>query len=392
MKAKLAAARVRVMERMPYLGACLWKMRVVEVQDAQWVEFRGAEIGVTARGLVLVKEALVNRCSTDELAAGLAHEVMHVLLDHAGRKGGRDPLGWNVAGDAAINDDLLTTWGNLPYPRENIVTAAFLDADPGLTADAYYDMLEKKIRADTCCGSGAGHKHPTEDAVPDTGEAPDAIEWEATRIAVAGAIRDHVSSGKGSAPGGLKRWAEASLAPSPVNWRRAFAGAAKALLRRAGAWDFDRSRPSRRSSACPDLALPSMRAPVLRACVIVDTSASRSQADLAANLSDVKGILRSSGALVEEIDLIACDAEVQARGRVQNISRAGHLLAGGGGTDMRPGFEEARKSRPDVTVCLTDGEVGNGWPVSFPVRTVIVVPEGAPSTPSWARRIEKPRV
>jgi predicted metal-dependent peptidase len=390
---KLSAARVKVMEKMPYLGACLWKLRIVQVPDAQWPRQTEFEICVTERGTVLVKDALVVRCQAEELGAALAHEAMHVLLDHGRRRGCRVPMAWNIASDAAINHDLFSirdnrgelVWPRLPYDRDQVILPETLGGRPGLSAEEYYDLI-KIVRVEACCGTGAGNAHAAEHGL-DESDAPDPVEWEATRIATASAVR---AAGRGNAPGGLRRWADAALTPSPIDWRRALAGATRSALRRAGAWDFDRSRPSRRTDACPGLALPAMRAPHLRAFVIVDTSGSRSQEDLEDDLADVQGILRAAGA---EVEVVSCDARVQAKGRVLTAAGAGRLLAGGGGTDMRPGFEAALASRPraDVVVCLTDGEVFNGWPKSCPIRTVVVVPEGAPGTPGWAKRIEKSR-
>jgi predicted metal-dependent peptidase len=401
MHPKLAAARVRCIEYMPYLSAGLWKLRIIEVPDAKWPDPRG-EIATTSTGVVLVRDALVQRSSADQLAAALAHEASHVVMDHFGRIGSRDADGWNWASDAAVNPGLLQVrdekgaqW-SLPYPRSQIVLPHLFGpgVGEGLSAEQYYDLLQKDEAAGVHssslrCGSAAGNASPAEAlAPPPDGSEPDEAEWQATRVAVAAAVREHVKArGRGNVPAGLDRWAEEALTPSPIDWRRALSGAVRSELRRAGAWDFTYARPSRRR--VPGLMLPSMRAPRLRAAIISDTSASRKQHDLSGDVSDVRGILRASGS--EEVTLISVDCEVQGRSRVRTAAQAGRSLRGGGGTDMRPGFAEAvrGRERPDVIVVLTDGEVCSGWPDRAPCRTVIVVPEGAPETPAWARRVER---
>ncbi len=104
---------------------------------------------------------------------------------------------------------------------------------------------------------------------------------------------------------------------------------------------------------------------------------------------DRRGDEKDPLAVLQEAGVDVARDEVQARGKVRTATQAGRLLRGGGGTDMAPGFAAALKGRPDVIVCLTDGEVYEGWPSSCPVRAVVVVPEGAPATPQWAKRIEK---
>ncbi len=106
----------------------------------------------------------------------LLHEVAHVTLLHALRRGARDPHRWNEAGDYAINallDDVTDYAGKPLYVRPDKITIPGLGtlsllydaAFKGLSTDAIYAQLENQPHA-TCplCG---GHHDPPPGSVPE---------------------------------------------------------------------------------------------------------------------------------------------------------------------------------------------------------------------------------
>ena len=80
------------------------------------------------------------RWDATTVGAVLAHEVGHLLRDHAARADAlphpHHHLAWNLAADAEINDDLLA--GGVPLPA-GVVTPAGIGCDDGDLAEAYYD-------------------------------------------------------------------------------------------------------------------------------------------------------------------------------------------------------------------------------------------------------------
>lgn len=383
----LAAARVRACEVQPYLSAVLWRLRFVEVDDDKWPADALGDIGTDERGVCLVKKALVKNSLRDELAADLVHEAYHLLLNHHTRRGAREAERWNVAGDLSINDDVRAIWPL--FTKRAVFAKETFGLEPNKSSEWYYENLPQSLSKRPACGSCAGNRHEVEGQTPQSErDVFDPIEWEPVRVAVAAEVRKHKQrGGRGSVPNGIDRWAEETFQPSPVDWRRALSVSVKTILRQSGAWDFTYARPSRRS--VPNIVLPSMRAPKLRGAVVVDTSASRSDDDLARDLDDIRSILKVCGS---EVEVISTDAQVQSRTTVRSASQAGRSLRGGGGTTLEVGIEEATRPRrgekPDVIVVLTDGY--STWPETAPkVPVVIVLPEGGPEVPKWARRVER---
>ncbi len=177
---------------------------------------------------------------------------------------------------------------------------------------------------------------PQADGPDGVGEA----EAQALRRHTAETMRAHLRS-RGTLPGGWQRWAEQVLEPT-VDWRQALTGA----VREAAAWaggavDYTYRRPSRRTPALRGV-LPSLRRPLPRVAVVVDTSGSMGDAELAAALGEITGVLREVGVRGNRVTVLACDADVHAVSRVTSTEQV--TLGGGGGTDMRVGIDAALAS------------------------------------------------
>ncbi|CAM5328074.1 von Willebrand factor type A domain protein OS=Streptomyces lavendulae subsp. lavendulae OX=58340 GN=SLAV_04685 PE=4 SV=1 [Streptomyces lavendulae subsp. lavendulae] len=242
------------------------------------------------------------------------------------------------------------------------------------------------------CGSGAhGIARPWE-AGPGGGEGrtPSGIgpaEAEALRRATAQAMRAHQRT-RGTLPAGWDRWAREVLEPT-VDWRRALSGA----VREAAAWaggavDYTYRRPSRRTPALGGrVVLPSLRRPLPRVAIVIDTSGSMGEEELAAALGEVTGVLREVGVGGNRVAVLACDADVHT---VARVTRGGQVeLAGGGGTDMRVGIRAALSlpDRPNVVVVLTDGYTS--WPQEPQSCRLIAALIGAdaPQPPHWVETV-----
>ena len=212
-----------------------------------------------------------------------------------------------------------------------------------------------------------------------------APEAQVLRNTVALAMEAHQRA-RSDLPGHWRRWAKTIREPK-LDWRRELAAQLRgALADCSGLVDYSYRRPSRRQALLPAVVLPSLRAPLPRAAVVLDTSGSVDQAMLAAALSELRGILRISGSR-EAVPVLMVDAAVQAVSRVVQAEQV--QLRGGGGTDMGVGIAAAERlhPRPDIVVVLTDGYTP--WPVHPPrsLRTIVVLFGEGGVAPSWARSV-----
>lgn len=399
---RLRLARMAAVEAMPYYARALFALSPVAAPglktfavDKHWRLYLDPVMLGTDEGWTVNTAASV-----------LLHEVGHVLRDH-GERGDVvdspvDRTMWNVAADAEINDDLIAAGVRLP---DGVVTPTGIGCEDGHAAEVYYRHLvppgtppsDPQAGGDDegCgCGSGAGDA-----AVP--GELPAAVDLgsgtglsdaaaDLVKVAVARAVQQELQNGgagRGTMPAGIARWAARQLAPAVVPWAKVLRAAVRrAVEDQAGQVHHSWRRPNRRAPS--GLLLPRMRAPKIAVDLIIDTSGSMGDADLAAALSETRGVLRQVGGTVR---VLCCDAAATAPRVVRSISDV--ALTGGGGTDLRVGIDAALASRPraNVLVVFTDG--GTPWHdrrLPVPMIVALIGKHAVDTTPEWAKTVRVP--
>lgn len=384
-RTKLLAARFRAAGDRPYLATALYSLTVVASDQLP-------TMGVDRHWRCYASPEFVADTPVEQLAAVWIHEVAHLLRDHHGRADRldsdqrQDRHRVNVAEDCEINDDLLAD--GLPLPEGRVEPASF-GLPAGRMFEEYLRLLPDGVRGPDC-GSGAHGVPRPWDLGPEATSGVRPVEAAAIRRQTAQAVRAHARA-RGSVPTGWQRWAQEVLEPT-VDWRRTLTG----LVREAAAWasgaiDYSYHRPARRTAALRRVVLPSLRAPLPRVAVVVDTSGSMGDDELAAALGEITGVLRAVGVRGNRVAVLACDADVHAARRVASVGEV--ELAGGGGTDMRVGIGAALRgpAPPHFVVVLTDGYTP--WPDAPLERTRVIaglVGEDAPAPPEWIATVRVP--
>ncbi|MEU0598108.1 VWA-like domain-containing protein [Streptomyces sp. NPDC006393] len=380
---KLLAARLHAVKVRPYLADALFALHVVEDRSVP-------TMGVDTYWRCYVSPGFVARTPLEELAGVWVHEVSHLLRDHhergeryarqheehgpAGRSGtgvspaeDRSRLRRNIAADFEINDDIYGD--GLPVPA-GAALPSLLRLPDGLLMEEYLRTASMSgLAADLAwldCGSGADGQHRPWELGPDGAHGLTRQQRDAVRFRVAEGIKGR----PGNAPDGWRRWADEAFHP-PQPWRQLLGAAVRSAAGAPGVGEnHSYRRPSRRSASVPGVLLPSLRRTPPRVCVVIDTSASVSDAELGSALLEVAAIARAVGGRRDLVSVISCDA---AAGVAVPLCRAENMaLVGGGGTDLRSGFARALRSRPrpDVIVALTDGQTP--WPSEQPPCRAVV--------------------
>jgi predicted metal-dependent peptidase len=386
---KLYTARLLAVRARPYLATALFALHVVESR-------RVPTMAVDPHWRCYASPAFVDHTPVEQLASVWVHEVSHLLRDHHGRgdryaerhglTGPGERLRMNIAADCEINDDV---YGAGLVRPDDIVEPATLGLPPGELMEDYLRQFRLGPRTQSMvwidCGSGADGRAREWDLGPDGARGLGPQERDAVRFRVAEGITGH----PGSTPRSWQRWAETVFHP-PQPWQRLLGAAVRsAASGPGGADDYTYARPSRRSASMPGVVLPRLHRRPPRVCVVIDTSGSVSDAELGSALLEVAAITRAVSGRRDLVTVLPCDA---AAPLVHQLSRSHRIpLVGGGGTDLRAGFDRARGIRPDVIVVLTDGQTP--WPQRRPpCRTVVgLFPRSQPddeddhTPPAWAR-------
>lgn len=403
---EFSLARLRAAHERPYFAAALFRLIPVMTDKL-------ATLAVDKWWRVYYNNDWLRGHTPIENATAMIHEVEHLLRDHSGRctmHGCQHEL-FNVAGDLEINDDLdadprLRLARGLLNPktwRSDIAKSTevectqldpkLFDLPTGLTAEEYYALIEeqvkqlKKMKKLPQCGSAAhGKRDPHELGDPDgeqRGVRPE--EGELVRKRVAEDTADYAGKHPGSVSANLQRWAKSVLQPK-IPWQRVLAGMIRGTIARvAGMADYSFHRPGRRQAVFEDFITPAFVEPTPNIAIVIDTSGSMGEKELARALAEVKGILRSAGA-EEGVKVVCCDAAASTAQRIYSDKQV--QLFGGGGTDMGAGIAAANRLRPtpDFIIVLTDGFTP--WPESPPQGSrviVVLVADGV--APGWAQTV-----
>lgn len=378
----ITLARLRLVREMPYLAAALWALAPVEKPGL-------GTLGVDKYWRLYWDPEAVAAWSIEETAGVLYHEINHLLRDHPDRGEGKDAEVMNLAADAEINDNLNEF--PFPLPKIDYVTPEKFNLPPGKLAEYYYDELSKTIDklkqalsnaqsdggdgkqkgsmtmpgAGKCGSAAHGGSEDYEDGPPKPGEQGlSQTEGELLKKQVA---KDIKQSGRGDVPGSWERWAEDKLSVK-INWRNKLGTLIRnSYTMAAGAKDYTYRRPSRRDYG--DIIMPTAYQPVPNLAVVVDTSGSMGNVQLAQCLAEIDGILKATG-VQGGITVLSVDAAVAAVKQVFNSEQV--KLDGGGGTDMRIGITHASKLKPipDICIVLTDGDTP--WPAA-PIRGMATI-------------------
>ena len=397
----LAAARVRVIQKHPYITAAVFILRIIEARGIK-------TLGVDSGARLYYDPDQVERWGTEVTAAVVFHEVNHLIRDHEGRMGGRNPVLWNLAGDAEINDDVIKAGWKLP---DGPFLPSSLGMEDGKTAEEYYGAIQakqppppppqsggqskdgdsppKRGPGKGQCGGCAGNPGPEGDSGKDKSkdqkdqkseaEAPpppvSPAELQILRKQVADAVTQ-ASKTRGDIPGGMKLWAEQQLEPPVIPWQKILARhVRRAITDVAGASDYTFKRLARsywarrRIMGAGTPLSRGLHTPVPQVAMVVDSSGSMSGAPFERALAETLGVVKAIGCPAKTF---ATDAAVAAVERVASKRDIAKVAVGGGGTDMRVGIEAAAKDKPDVIVVLTDGYTPWPEPKDMPQARVIV--------------------
>jgi predicted metal-dependent peptidase len=444
-----SAGRLLARSKAKYMKAILLAFAPVEAPGL-------GTIGVTEHGILMLdweffRQVAAQSGSPEQAAkrAGglLVHEAFHVLLKHGKRsKKRKDARRSNMADDMSFNDAVIDMGLELPEGELRGCFAADYGWERGLPSDVYYERLGQLPPQPGQGGSGGQDPQPggapgapqagagtpggtpgqgaPAKGPPGAGQAADGATPKAgggwcgscagrampgeppgttpgarskgdlERIArqVARAVQEEASSGRGTVPGFLRRWADELLTPPEVPWEQELGHACRnAMAWRPNCVDHKYDAPSRRQWGVGfgpgKPVLPRFRMPVPNVAVIVDTSGSMGTEQLSKAISETAGILRAVGA---NVTFVTCDATVHGVTKVKSAKEALANLKGGGGTSMQPAIEAVMRllPRPEVMVCITDLYIGHPGPQPRGCKMIWVgVGEHQGTDPPWGKVI-----
>jgi predicted metal-dependent peptidase len=410
---KLGAARTRLILEKPFVGALVMHLPLVAA-DPGWCK----TIATDGRAFYFNAE-YIGSLDFAETQFVLAHEALHCALGHFARRHHRSLRRWDVAADYAVN--LLLVDDGLKPPLGALLKAEFR----GLSAEEIYPLIppdtgetsfDRHVFSEPTAprdagsrGSGAGARSTdTRQRGTGTGNPGDATDtWD-------DAGNEQPSESRGAAPPPeltsqerdalARKWQgrmaaaaqqarqagrfgdswlrriDTLLAPR-LPWRQVLARYMATLARD----DYSFQRPSRREG---DALLPRLASDHIDVMIVLDTSASIGNEELAEFAAEVDGL---KGQIRARVTLHACDDNLDARGpwTYQPWERfeLPDGLSGGGGTRFTPAFNWIASAhlRPDLLLYFTDAQ--GDFPARAPEYPVLWLVKGKGNVP-WGERIQ----
>lgn len=417
--------RSSLLHTSPFFAAVIRNLELVILDEVGVAEFAvkqrmaPEEVAMATDGQrLIVSESWMSQ-QTDAFGEWVhKHEVMHIVNQHTFRRYGRNPKGWNIACDLAINHLLRNERG---FDAEKGLVPGegmFKDLPVGLSAEAYYDRLKQMAQEQSSSGSGStesgsqasqdgadggqsgsegdpsqGECQPTDgdpsdpsdpsgsdgssgtpfeelvDAIMDQFDVSQVLDSEPDKAAgetiegmkqqwkeVIG-MAASVAEQAGKDPAWLMEAVSDVLQAPKLNWKKAMSQFARKMVSSGTNW----KRLSRRHGWRDDVVLPARGSYGLtRFMYVCDTSGSMGQEGLNKQFSAWNDILKT----FRKVKMIVAHADTRLIPEtVQEITQrdlplkapdVGHWK-GRGGTDFRDVFKVAKRLRVRGLVYYTDG-------------------------------------
>tara|TARA_R110002020_G_scaffold353150_1_gene566156 strand:- start:5271 stop:6398 length:1128 start_codon:yes stop_codon:yes gene_type:complete len=346
LESQLLKAKIELMTRSAFISTIALSLKHVITDATATADVGGTTIRYNPEFL---KNQTVQQC-----AGLMAHECWHVAFQHLARRGNRDPIIWNCAGDYIINH--MLTKAGFEIPTEGLLDQKYGD---GWSTDKVYDdlMKEKKdfntsnlmldLRED---GEKKSNDEPTRDSA-------------ITNIIVRARTQAQITGKplKGEIPDEILRIIDELLNPK-LPWQVILHRFLDQRVREEYSW----ARKNRRYAS--DTYMPSLHSYGLgHLTFAIDTSGSIEDEELKEMLSEIKGIQQMFNP--EDMTIIDCDAEIHD---IHSIDQTTDIMSlkfhGGGGTSFKPVLDYVEEHPTQALIYFTDlhGE-STLDPVNYPV-------------------------
>jgi predicted metal-dependent peptidase len=359
---KLVTARIGLLLRHPFFGNLATRMKLIDASD--WC----ATLATDGRNFYYNND-FVNKLKPKEAEFGFAHEVLHNVFDHMGRRDHRDPQLSNIAADYAVNQickdekvgefpSFMKVFQDNKYrgmSYEQIYDDLYEKADK-INFDDLGEMLDEHLDGEGE-GDGEGEDGDKEGKGRPrlTAEEKKAIKDEIKEAMVAAAQ----AAGAGRVPAGVRRLIQEFTEPK-MDWRQLLLMNIQSIIKS----NFSFQRPNRKSQHCGAVLPGMMNEETIDVSVAIDMSGSISDKMAKDFLSEVKGIMDEY--VDFKLDLWCFDTQVYNYARFTGDTAdeiMSYEVKGGGGTDFDVNYQFMKDEgiEPKRFIMFTDGYPCGSW-------------------------------
>jgi len=359
---KLVTARIGLLLRHPFFGNLATRMQLIDATD--WC----STLATDGRRFYYNND-FVNRLTPKQAEFGFAHEVLHNVFDHIGRRDGRHAVLSNIAADYAANQilkderigevpDWIKIFQDNKYrgkSYEEIYDELYEKADKikiedlGELLDEHLDDTEKGDEDGDGEDEGKG-KRPRL-----TAEERKQIRDEIKEAVVAAAQ----AAGAGKVPAGIARMIKDFTEPK-MDWRQMLRMNIQSIIKS----NFSFNRPNRKSQHCGAVLPGMMNEETIDIACGIDMSGSITDAMGKDMISEIKGIMEEYQDFKLKLWCFDTDVYSYAEFSSDNADEINsYECKGGGGTDFEANWNFMKEEgiEPKKFIMFTDGLPYGTW-------------------------------
>ena len=383
---RIVVARIGLLLRHPFFGNMATRLQIKAADD--WLP----TAAVDGRNLYFNTQ-FFNAMSNKEIEFVVAHEILHCVFDHLGRRDDRDPVLYNIAADYIVNNLLV---------RDKIgakpkIVDCFQDFKyDGWTSEEVYEELFKQAKENgkkfleelgelldehlDMDGDGEGESNSEDDDQKDSAgnnvskKKPKYTKEELKQIKDSikeGMMQAAQSAGAGNTPGEIQRMIKELTEPK-MNWRELLRQQIQSTIKN----DYTFSRPSRKGWHTGAI-LPGMNfLDTIDIAVSIDMSGSIGDHQAKDFLGEVKGIMDEFKDY--KIKLWCFDTKVYNEDDFSADDGRDLLdyeIMGGGGTDFMCNWNYMKEQdiQPKKFIMFTDGYAWDSWGEEDYCDTIFII-------------------
>ena len=371
---RIVVARIGLLLRHPFFGNMATRLRILAADD--WLP----TAAVDGRNLYYNTQ-FFNAMNNKEIEFVVAHEILHMVFDHLGRREDRNPMLYNIAADYKVNNllvrdrigekpSIVDCFQDFQYDAdtsEEIYDKLFEQAKQDMEEflkqmEEEGEMLDEHLDDDGDGGSEEGEEEKDANGNNVSKKRPRYSKEEMEKIKdeiKEGMMTAAQAAGAGNTPGEIQRMIRELTEPK-MNWREILQQQIQSTIKN----DFTFQRPSRKGWHTGAILPGQNFDETIDIAVALDMSGSIGNAQAQDFLGEIKGIMDQYADY--NIKVWCFDTKVYNE---QDFSADGgedlldYEIFGGGGTDFMANWEYMKETGyvPKKFIMFTDGYAWDSW-------------------------------
>jgi predicted metal-dependent peptidase len=372
---KIIIARVGLLLRHPFFGNMATRMKLVDASD--WLQTAATDF----RNFYYNRE-FFEKMTPRQVEFVVAHEILHCVYDHMGRREGRDPQVFNIAADYCVNG-LLKRERIGDDPPVNFYHDKKYD---GWSAEQVYDEIYNKYDEEELKqlgemldqhldpegeGKDGQPKHSKEDLRKIRDEIKEAM------------IQAANAAGAANVPGDIARMIKEITEPK-MNWRELLRQQIQSTIKN----DYSFSRPSRKGQMSGAILPGTHFDTKIDICIAIDMSGSIGDEQAQDFMSEIKGIMEEFKDF--QIKVWCFDTKVYNEQDFDGYTADEideYEVMGGGGTEFDCNWDYMKEHdiNPKKFIMFTDGYPWGSWGDEDYCDTIFIIHGNDTIVPPWGQ-------